>query len=290
MGNYVSTLSIQPPVRPFQGLKGRRRYLGQAAHSQQLLRDNVIKWITSIAPSPHHWTRSPEEHARDARIARKNLPYHLRHRDWPPAPPGFVRVGFFISLDMIKRLGWTPNMVAFVPLEPSGELDLGKVKRLWGLETCAAVDPMRWTLFEPGRPEIISAVGVRNLSLYYEAINVIEPYASESTLRKREFRQKWGPFFDALYIMWRDAQRFVDNNAMHVLVCYHETRQDICEILWQLEEWTVVFADSELGRILYALFILALVLFITSAFQGYIDLGIGNRLKRWTKLDSRMKS
>ena len=47
-------------------------------------------------------------------------------------PLSHVRVRLFRS----KELTGNPEIEAILPLEPSGEFDLRKVKLLWGLDTC----------------------------------------------------------------------------------------------------------------------------------------------------------
>ena len=42
-----------------------------------------------------------------------------------------------MSLDMIQYVGRKPSLEADIPLEPTGELDMRRVRELWGLETCA---------------------------------------------------------------------------------------------------------------------------------------------------------
>lgn len=48
-----------------------------------------------------------------------------------------VRVRFFTSLEGLKRRDRKADLVAVFPLELSGELDLNRVKQLWGLDSCA---------------------------------------------------------------------------------------------------------------------------------------------------------
>ena len=42
-----------------------------------------------------------------------------------------------MSLDMMRYVGRKPSLEADLPLEPTGELDMRRVRELWGLEACA---------------------------------------------------------------------------------------------------------------------------------------------------------
>lgn len=42
-----------------------------------------------------------------------------------------------MSLELLQQIERRPNLVALIPLEPGGELDLRRVRNAWGLDTCA---------------------------------------------------------------------------------------------------------------------------------------------------------
>ncbi|KAJ7095778.1 hypothetical protein B0H15DRAFT_827033 [Mycena belliarum] len=79
-------------------------------------------------------------------------------------------------------------MSADIPLCSSGGLDLGSVKRQWGLETCLPVDPLRWKPFRPTYPHYLSAIAVAVLSQNQGCIKFIEPTVSHQTLMQRQTR------------------------------------------------------------------------------------------------------
>jgi hypothetical protein len=110
--------------------------------------------------------------------------------------PRYVRVQLFMSLELLRRVDRMPNLVAEVPLERSGELDLRRVRDLWGLDTCAVcapllawqcytdslpisqpIDPLRWQIFEP-YSDHLSPLAVHALSQHYGAIKFIGIFLS----------------------------------------------------------------------------------------------------------------
>lgn len=48
---------------------------------------------------------------------------------------------------------------------------------------------------------------------------------------------------------------------------------------WRLQRWAS--EHEEQGRMIVALFIIAVIVFIVSLIEGYVDLGSTNRLGRW---------
>lgn len=99
-----------------------------------------------------------------------------------------------MSLDMIKYVGRKPSLEADLPLEPTGEFDMKRVRELWGLEKCVVclnqsfgpkffrliswiqpIDPVRWKVFEPVSDRI-SPLAVMTLSAHYNALRFIGTY------------------------------------------------------------------------------------------------------------------
>ncbi|KAJ7274071.1 hypothetical protein C8J57DRAFT_1314510 [Mycena rebaudengoi] len=132
-------------------------------------------------------TKSPQELAlATIRVTEKQRQLILEPTV-PPPPPGYVRVQFYTHLFKIYDRS-PPDIVSDIPLNRSGGLDLISVKRLWGLETCLPVDPLRWKPFQPTHTNYLSAVAIRVLSEGEGCINFIEPTVSHQTLIQRQTR------------------------------------------------------------------------------------------------------
>ncbi|KDQ56331.1 hypothetical protein JAAARDRAFT_194985 [Jaapia argillacea MUCL 33604] len=125
---------------------------------------NVAYYIDAIAKyyPPHRqalyalFEKTPEEHLEDARVRDRN-------QGPPPrkVPDRHVRIAWYPSLDLVNtkvcHVEWD------IPLEPCGDLDLGKLKRRWGFDDCSAVDPYRYTLVKPANPDRLTALALRVL-------------------------------------------------------------------------------------------------------------------------------
>ncbi|KAJ8507821.1 hypothetical protein ONZ45_g9846 [Pleurotus djamor] len=114
--------------------------------------------------SPSVFAKTPKRHIREAIAASNNDAY--LEQSLPPNPPprSHARVSFYDGLWRIQD-GQPANLFADIPLEPCGGLDLKKVCKKWGLESCVPVDPMRWEIFQPGKdPHMLSSLAVAVLS------------------------------------------------------------------------------------------------------------------------------
>ncbi|KAF7299591.1 hypothetical protein HMN09_00964400 [Mycena chlorophos] len=103
------------------------------------------------------FTKSPYEHAL---ATERGLEKSRRLGKEPMAAvsvpaPGYVRVHFHSHLFKIYD-HCPPDISADVPLLRCGGLDLDMVRRMWGMETCLPIDPLRWKPFEPTRPNYLS--------------------------------------------------------------------------------------------------------------------------------------
>ncbi|GLB42447.1 hypothetical protein LshimejAT787_1104620 [Lyophyllum shimeji] len=181
--------------------------------------------------------KSPQEHVVDVAKSRASIPYPQRkfvQQLQTEVPPGHVRVRFFLKIDATRGFKAKPDLEAVLPLEANGELDLTRVKRLWGLETCAPIDPVRWKVVEPGRPERLSALAVHNLLEFYGAINVIEPAVCEATLKKREMRDNLRPKVEAIRPRVDGLLRHVEKciNDTSLADCCDKARQDVSRFSW----------------------------------------------------------
>ncbi|KAH7920605.1 hypothetical protein BV22DRAFT_790886 [Leucogyrophana mollusca] len=133
---------------------------------------------------PSVFVKTPQEH----------LEYSWNHRLTLPSDPlpGHVRVCFYTDWnegldesDLVVR--WSA-LRADVPLEPSGDLDLGRVRKMWGLEKCAPIHPDRRIPFEPQHPDHLSSLAVGVLTDEEGVLKLFEPSPSEPTIQIREKR------------------------------------------------------------------------------------------------------
>ncbi|KAJ7592066.1 hypothetical protein C8J56DRAFT_886792 [Mycena floridula] len=135
--------------------------------------------------SPTIFTKTPKEHM-DAELARRDDLGYDPVKAAVPAPPGYIQVQFYTSLNRIRRCQ-DPDLIGSFPLEPNGSLSLERVAELWGLESCVAIDPMRWQ--ETAAGSVLSPLAVFVLSERQQHIKIIEPPISKKTMYIRSIRQ-----------------------------------------------------------------------------------------------------
>lgn len=98
-----------------------------------------------------------------------------------------------------------------------------------------------------------------------------EPAVSQSTHIKRHIRSAIVPRLIAFYIFL--------NNYTSLLVWYSAAQRQRNILEWRLQRWAS--EHEELGRMMVALFILAVILFLVSIMGGYVDLESTERVGRW---------
>ncbi|KAF9075469.1 hypothetical protein BDP27DRAFT_1035093 [Rhodocollybia butyracea] len=106
---------------------------------------------------------TPKELAVAAQTAREST-WGMRYppQRLPPLP-GWIRVKFYSHIYKI-RYEMLPDMEGEVMLDSSGGLDTRRVCKMWNLEACAPIDPMRWVQFERPDPNWLSPLAVHVLS------------------------------------------------------------------------------------------------------------------------------
>ncbi|CAK5273907.1 unnamed protein product [Mycena citricolor] len=110
---------------------------------------------------------------------------------WPPtadALPGHVRVEFYAHRFKVRHK-LRADISSTIRVEPSGDLSLFALRKLWGLETCMIIDPDNLQLGFPHDPNVLPANVVQELICRHGCIKVIEPYVSADTLAYRQLRQ-----------------------------------------------------------------------------------------------------
>ncbi|KAF9457600.1 hypothetical protein BDZ94DRAFT_1272796 [Collybia nuda] len=268
---------------PPRGPNGRRRDMVKPFDIHEFIYELVIGWSRSaFGHGPSIFTKSPQELDFDAIRERNRMSYAMKH--FPkrePTPPGYIRVHFFASLDLFRQMERKPNLVALIPLEPSGELDLKRVRDVWGLDSCSPIDPLRWTTFGP-TSDRLSPLAVHILAERHAAINFIEPHVSGSTRRKRAIRARFVPWWqwmrNTYHINQFRVEDFVQRHTS-LIIWHQEAVQWGRGVVWRVEKW--MSEHDEVLRMLFALLILAFILLIVSVTGGFIDLGLSNYAMSW---------
>ena len=110
----------------------------------------------------------------------------------------------------------------------------------------------------------------------------IEPSVSKSTQIKRQIRYAILPRLLAFYIfcieVGRRCERFLNQHTS--LVGWYSAAQrqrDFFE--WRLRRWAS--EHEELGRMIVALIIIAIILFVVMFMEGYVDSRSTERAGRW---------
>lgn len=157
------------------------------------------------------WTKTPQEWAEETRRERVNtrglaaFPL-LKTKTYLHT----IVVHFFMDMDRYKH-GFDPDMEALFELDADLSLDLTKIRERWGMETCAAIDPCRWTMFKGASDDRLSGFAVQTLFDKDGVINVVERPASPSALAVRARRQTFLACFGWLITLVVAVYNFVDS-------------------------------------------------------------------------------
>ncbi|KAG0700210.1 hypothetical protein DFH29DRAFT_643990 [Suillus ampliporus] len=170
--------------------------------------------------SPSIFVRTPQEH----------LEYMWKHRNPLPysAPPGHVRV--YLLPEWTR--GKTPMnepwaaLKADFPIEPTGELDLKRVKGKWALERCSAIDLERMQPFEEKCKGRLSRLALNVLADAKGVVWMYEPTPSEDTISIRADRLRVVRQYDAAVEWILEAtlgriSKLLDNSVVGQSVSHH---------------------------------------------------------------------
>lgn len=86
----------------------------------------------------------------------------------------------------------------------------------------------------------------------------------------------------ALYTFYTAVSRRCEQFLAHYtsLIVWYSAAQRQREIFeWRLQRWAS--ENEELGRMVLALCIIAIIVFIVSLMEGYVDVGSTERVERW---------
>ncbi|KAF8158922.1 hypothetical protein K438DRAFT_1986096 [Mycena galopus ATCC 62051] len=224
-----------------------------------------------LEKSPHELTLAA------ARSTEKQRQLILQPAFSPP-PPGHIRVHFYSHLHRICDRS-PPDLVADVPLCRSGGLDLNVVKRQWGLETCQAVDPLRWKPVQPANPNHLSDVAIEVLSCGQGCIKFIEPTVSQHTLLQRHTREVVLGTTSVVQLSWSRSLEMVYEclEADTPLPALYRRLRRRTQRITSVWKWEEIFS------------ILVLCLWIglaVASFEGYIKWAPRERARKWVHTGS----
>lgn len=140
---------------------------------------------------PSVFVRTPQEHLEHMWKGRSPLAYSC--------PPGHVRVYLLPEWTRGKNPmnePWAALKNDFA-LEPTGELDMKKVKGKWGLERCSAIDLERMQPFEEKCKGRLSLLALKVLADPKGVVWMYEPTPSEDTASMRLDRLRIVRQYDA---------------------------------------------------------------------------------------------
>ncbi|KAG2136878.1 hypothetical protein BD769DRAFT_1438979 [Suillus cothurnatus] len=169
---------------------------------------------------PSIFVRTPQEHLE---YMWRN-PSPLAHS----CPPGHVRVYLLPEWTRGKnpmKEPWAALKNDFA-LEPTGELDLKKVKGKWALERCSAIDLERMQPFEEKCKGRLSLLALQVLADSKGIVWMYEPTPSEDTVSIRADRLRIVRQYDAAVERILDAtlgriSKLLDNGVVGESVSHH---------------------------------------------------------------------
>ncbi|KDQ28421.1 hypothetical protein PLEOSDRAFT_1089696 [Pleurotus ostreatus PC15] len=209
-------------------------------------------------------------------------------------PPRHARVAFYDGLWKIEELQ-RADLYADIPLEPCGGLDLRKVCATWGLEGCQPIDPMRWTVFEPGNPHFLSSVAVKVLSDYDGCIKIIEPPLSDSAQQKRRMRESTSDItvtFISLMAMiplaiQTYASEFVDEHTSLARI-YRNSWRERKQLKRKAASWVTWLCGFEIDWAAAArlLVVIVTLVMLVAVITGRVELAVRQRARNWAHTGS----
>ncbi|KAG5644200.1 hypothetical protein DXG03_008863 [Asterophora parasitica] len=220
---------------------------------QNGLWDLFATCFTSTGPSLLE--KTPLEHVADASKLRAHVP-HLSEKHFAHIPPGHIKIRFWMSLLDLHEDDMNPKLEAILPLEDDGGFDLGR-----------PIDPMRWTVFEPsaGLVGVLSPFTVHILSEFYDSLNVIEPFVSDSTWRTRHARFKAQTYLASVSSQADVVMDYVQAYGQRTkfVEWYDQAQQDMRCAEWRFKQWWAELVPRQkalLGLISIAFVVLCFIL------------------------------
>ncbi|KIY62071.1 hypothetical protein CYLTODRAFT_447409, partial [Cylindrobasidium torrendii FP15055 ss-10] len=105
-----------------------------------------------------------------------------------PPPPGYLRLAFYSDITKLYR-EMEPDMESYIKYNPQEGVDLRKVRRQWGLESCAPIHPLKWKVELTADPDHLSPIATYNtMDHSHHIIMLTEPSVSKTTRYQRRVR------------------------------------------------------------------------------------------------------
>ncbi|KAF4563029.1 hypothetical protein EYR36_003464 [Pleurotus pulmonarius] len=240
--------------------------------------------------------KTPSQHIQDVnQMTEEGALRGLDYRQVPSKiPHGHARVAFYDGLWKIMELKCA-DLYADIPLEPCGGLDLRKVCAVWGLEGCQPIDPMRWTIFEPGSPHFLSSVAVKVLSDYDGCIKIIEPPLSDSAQRKRRMREVTSDITVTLMSLatmiplavQTYASEFLDEHTSLARM-YRNSWRERKQLKRKAVSWVSWLCGFEIDWAAAArlLIVVVTLVMLVAVLTGRVELAVRQRARNWARTGS----
>ncbi|KIJ92362.1 hypothetical protein K443DRAFT_685311 [Laccaria amethystina LaAM-08-1] len=160
-------------------------------------------------------------------------------------PSGSVRVEFYVDVEMLRE-GYESDVWADIPLTYSGELELGKVTKLWGLEphNYAIIDLPRYEPFYPANQERLSRLAVSvHTKDFSTPLRIFETSISQVTCIKRKLR-----------VYWRTSLMLI---TLFANLIYHGTSSQMdCVVPFPPAFWDIYDLLCDLRHLVYGVVVL----------------------------------
>ncbi|KAF8625463.1 hypothetical protein AX15_005366 [Amanita polypyramis BW_CC] len=238
-----------------------------------------------MGSGPSIFSKSPYEFAKEHQ-KRRLVPYMQRPVMYPP-PHGFVVVQFLSRIELIHEHPFL-DFEGYFPLDNKGGLDLGLIKKTWGLETCVPIDPMRWKIFQTGDDNYVSPLAVHLLGQPRTCrIRVTEPRISKHTKYQRAVRHVLVDLLHALVYLYQNVTLrtsvYIQYNTplpSYYNLAVNKHRQLVSDYSHWHSDWEKEFGQ---GSVFYMYLLMFLVLFYLFIKSGYIEFGLRARFWEWVR-------
>ncbi|KAF8336090.1 hypothetical protein F5887DRAFT_988166 [Amanita rubescens] len=239
---------------------------------------------------PSIFSKTPYEFVKEHK-KRRLMPPRQRPAMYPP-PNGFVLVQF---LSRIEQIRGAPQLdfEGYFPLDNDGGLDLGHVRRTWGLETCIPIDSMRWKTFQLGADDYVSPLALHLLGQpQSRRIRVTETHVSPSTKVQRSIRCFVVDIVHALSYLYENASHkasiYIKHNTrlpLYYRAAHEKRRKLISDYNQWHNEWEREFGP---GSVFLTFQLLCLLLFYLFIQSGFVEFKLRARFGEWFRTGSFM--
>ncbi|KAG6836786.1 hypothetical protein H0H93_003207 [Arthromyces matolae] len=186
-----------------------------------------------------------------------------RHR--PTVPPGYVHVRFFPDLNDLRRKFWWPTREAVFPLEQDGGFDLKHIKKLWRLDVCTPVSPIRWTPVAPTTPDHLSPMAVMILLEIYGCISFV---GTEIPWKEPDFEDKLKSCTDTAVSGFRASQVWLSKSMQDTFLdrSFKEAQAEVHYLGLRFKWWMNSFSTLQKALFIFMIFLLLGILIFANRF------------------------